>query len=580
MNKLFKICLACVCIQLLLFSCGCKRRQIGPVDPERPKQNFNYFDQKYLLYKLPEKYYQRNSLNQSFQTLNSEFITEFQPLGFDTSFNLQYTHIYSEKCVYHTGPDVWKYAEVCFPNTCLTMDKAYAKVHLKNTSDQTVTYHTRLFYQNTTYWYPTDDSINLNVPNYLDNYYGVSTVLSTTLKPQKDTEILIPYTIGLDPKKEFPEDPSKAPARPGNYEFMVLALPDKGDELLNDDINLKKINPFAEVKKDQLKNAGKKYSGYISYVPPHHFKFVFLDEYFDGKNDLNPAHVYIVKDGWEKRLCDTCTNYYRGAINESWGIEDFSKGDISRAPFVRAEYGIKKENCIIDKNGVTITIPASRTGDFKKTWGEFIFGPSFKYGHLTVRAKFAQMINGTGTPNGIIHNLWLYQRDPDPVDTTNPYSYMRNPMGKQPYEIDFELWNSEYGVNTMWDDSAFINYSIVDYMRDANVAIKPGDKKWYGKYEVNRLNNRQLNIPGGNIGRDYFNHFHTYELYWYPDHVRFLVDGWEQADITKDMAKIPDKYAFLWIGSPLYQDGTYYSQSDIPFLIRPKQTIVDYIRIE
>ena len=199
-----------------------------------------------------------------------------------------------------------------------------------------------------------------------------------------------------------------------------------------------------------------------------------------------------------------------------------------------------------------------------------------------MRAKFAQMMNGTGTPNGIIHNLWLYQRDPDPVDTTNPYNQLRNTNSKQPFEIDFEIWNSEYGINTMPMGSiALLSIiSVVDYMRDDKVAVKPGDKKRIGKYEVNRLNDRQLNIPGRNIGRDYFNSFHTYELYWYPDHVRFLVDGYEQADITKEMAKIPDKYAFLWIGSPLYQDGTYYAQSSIPFLVRPKQTIIDYIRIE
>ena len=575
-----KIIYLCLCVFLLL-SNSCKRRPEVLIDKGRPQPTQkNYLDKKYLLYQLPANYYAAAAVNQSFQTGSETAVTEFKPLGYDTSLNLQYTHIYSEKCVYHTDTNVWKYAEVCFPNTCLTNDKAYAKVRIKNTSDKSVTYYSRLFYQNTSYWCPTNDAINLKTPDYLDNYYGASDVISIALSPGRDTTIQIPYSIGLDPKKEFSIDPDKAPARAGNYEFMLLTLNDDKDVLMDKALDLQKTNPFAEVKKDQLQNGGKRYAGHQSYVAPHHFKFVFLDEYFDGRNDLNPTHVYIVKDGKEKKLCDTCTNTYRGVINESWGIDDFFKGFILKAPFIHADYGIKKENTTIDANGITMTIPASRTGDYKKTWGEFIFGPAIKYGHLTVRAKFAQMMNGTGTPNGIIHNLWLYQRDPDPVDTTNPYSHLRNPLGKQPYEIDFEIWNSEYGINTMWDDSAFINFSIVDYMRDSNVAIKPGEKKRFGKYDANRLNTRQLNIPGGNLGRDYFNSFHTYELYWYPDHVRFLVDGWEQADITKDMAKIPDKYAFLWIGSPLYQDGTYYAQSSIPFLIRKKQTVVDYIRIE
>lgn len=117
-------------------------------------------------------------------------------------------------------------------------------------------------------------------------------------------------------------------------------------------------------------------------------------------------------------------------------------------------------------------------------------------------------------------------------------------------------------------------------MRDANVQLKPGEQK-----ESGQLRNWTLQPAAGKcyrkeFERDYFNYFHTYELYWYPDKVRFLVDGYEQAVITKDMAKIPDKYMFLWIGSPMYQDGTYFLQSDIPFLKHDKQTIVDYIRID
>jgi hypothetical protein len=94
------------------------------------------------------------------------------------------------------------------------------------------------------------------------------------------------------------------------------------------------------------------------------------------------------------------------------------------------------------------------------------------------------------------------------------------------------------------------------------------------------LNDRQLNLPGEPLPREYFDSFHNYELYWFPDHVRFLVDGKECGYISKDMAKIPDKYLFLWVGSPLYQDGTYYAQSEIPFLEKSKYTVIDYIRIE
>lgn len=502
-------------IVMILPSCK-KRVADSDVDTNRPRPVLNeYFDKKYLLYRLPANYYEKDRPAASFAVGGSKDIISFKPLGYDTSLNLQYTHLYSSKCVYHTADTIWKYAEVCFPNTCLTKDSAYAVAVIRNSSKQTKTYWLRLFYQNTSYWYRADDSINTKYPDYLDNYYGESEVVRVSIEAGKDSAIKIPYTIGLDPKGECYFDPSKFPARPGNYEFLLLALPEQDNQLLNDKLNLQKVNPFAVVKLDQLNNGGKKYFNYCAYVPAHHFKFVFLDEYFNGKNDLTQNHIYIPKNGTEKRLCDTCSGWYRAIIDEYWKSADFFKGYISKGYFVKADYGIKKENCRIDSNGITLTIPKSTRGDYKKTWGEFLFGPSFKYGHLTVRAKFAQMMNKTGLPNGIIHNLWLYQRDPDEIDTTNPYHYLQNGAGKQPYEIDFEIWNSEEGINSMWDDQAFINYSIVDYMRDPDVIIKPGELKNIDRHRVHRLNNRQLNIPGENIPREYFNEYHTYELYWY-----------------------------------------------------------------
>lgn len=317
----------------------------------------------------------------------------------------------------------------------------------------------------------------------------------------------------------------------------------------------------------------------MAYVGPQHFKFVFLEEFFDGINDLTPNHVYIPKYGTEKRLCDTCTGYFKNVISENWRPDDFFKGFIHEAPFVKAEYGMKRENFEINNKGITLKIPASTKDSPQKTWGEFWFGQAFKYGHLTVRAKFAQMMNASGTPNGIVHNLWLYQRDQDPVDTTNPFSYLRDPLGAQHYEIDFEIWSS-VKEGQQWDDDALINYSIVDYMRNPNVSVKPGEEKKIGKYTVDRLNNRQLNLLGEQFDRSFFDKFHTYELIWTPQQVRFLLDGEEKAVITPEMAMIPDKHLFLWIGSPIYQDGTYYSQIQIPFLEKDKETVIDYIRIE
>lgn len=567
---------------LIILLPACIKQPKNVVDIDKPKKNkAEYFDKKYLLYNLPSDFYKNEKLNNSNISFSALFIKQLKPLGVDTNLKLQYTHLYSKDCVYHTADTVWKYAEVCFPNTCLTKDNAYAQVTLTNHTSYSKKYRVRLFYQNTTYWYATDNSIDLNNDNFRDNYYGASDVMMTTVDANQTVTIKIPYTIGMNPKHEFDFDPSKDPARAGNYEFMLVAKEETvQDPLLNPMLDLKQINPFAEVKKDELVNGGKNYNGYLAYVGSHHFKFVFLDEYFDGTNDLTPGHLYVAKNGKEKALCDTCTGWYRGIISEHWNAETYFSGFVSKAGYVKASYGIREENTRIDSNGITITIPKSRRGNYNKNWGEFLFGPSLKYGHLTVRVKFAQMFTNWGTPNGIVHNLWLYQRDPDEVDITNAYHNLVNGAGKQPYEIDFEIWSSQENVNTMWDDNAFINYSIVDYMRNPSVQVKPGEQKKLNGFNVNRLNERQLNIPGENLPRSFFDSFHTYELYWYPDKVRFLLDGKQTALITPDMAKIPDKHLFLWIGSPMYQDGTYYEQSSIPFLKYDKKSVIDYIRIE
>ncbi len=566
---------------ILFFLASCRQEDTLIADSGRPQRQLkNYFDKKYMLYQLPDDYYNNSKLSQSFEESTANSLVDFKPLGHDAKLYLQYTHVYSQKCVYNTPDYAWKFAEVCFPNTCLTNDNAYALAIVRNNTSSDKNYYLRLFYQNTSYWYPTGDSIDFSTKNFLTNYYGASQVVSVRVEANNYKAVKIPYTIGLNPKHEFDHDPSQDPARPGNYEFLLIILPDTCNTLMNRNLNLRKVNPFAEVKKDEIQNGGRKYFNHSSYVSPQHFKFVFLDEYFDGTNDLTPGNVYVVKDSRQKRLCDTCNNWYRAVISEHWSVNTFSEGFISKARFVKADYGIKKENTIIDSTGITITIPRSRRGLYNKNWGEFNFGPSFKYGHLTVRAKFAQMFTNWGTPNGIIHNLWLYQRDLELVDTTNPYHHFVNSKGRQPFEIDFEFWSSMDNINTMWDDNAFINYAIVDYMRNASVSVKPGEQKELGNYKAHRLNNWQLNIPGQNLPRSFFESFHTYELYWEPERVRFLVDGQETAFITSDAAKIPDRHMYLWIGSPLYQDGTYYQQSAIPFLKYDKKTVVDYIRIE
>lgn len=568
---------------LLLLLTGCiKRHKEFPVDTCKPKTaHINYIDSALQLYLVPDSAYKnvvwQNTFDSTKSTTNLNGVdVHFEPLGYEPTLQLGYTHTYSKKCVYHTHMDEWKFAEVCFPNSCLNGGWAYAKVTFHNTVSIERKLYLRIFYQNTSYAYPLSGNTLVASENYLDNYYGTSVVVSAAVAPNSDTSILIPYKIGLDPKNENPQDPHKIPARPGNYEFALISATDTTNVLLQSSLDLQHINPFYVLKRDATTSAA--LSNQITYVASSHFKFVFLDEYFDGTNDLTAGHIYVPKDRDEKKLCDTCTGYFKAVIHELWDTRHFFTGFIRKAVFTKAEYGIRKENVQIDTNGILLTMPASKRGDYKRTWGEFTFGQSFKYGHLTVRAKFAQILNRPGSPNGIIHNLWLYEADPTEPDSTNPYKF-KDHKGKQPYEIDFEFWSS-IDVETSWDDAALIHYAVVDYMRDTSVLIKPNQKGKIDGWKCERLKPIQLSIPTIQFQRDFFNEFHNYELIWTPKDVKFLVDGKLKAYINSRMAKIPDKHLFLWIGSPMYQDGTYYAQQLIPFLKTDKYTLVDYIKIE
>jgi len=129
------VCLLPIAYCLLLSSCIKQKPTV--IDPDKPKRSQQeYFDKKYLLHKLADDFYKNDTLNQSFGETHHNTSVEFKPFGYDAEFNFQYTHIYSNKCVYHTSDSIWKFAEVCFPNTCLTKAKAYAHAVIRNTSKQ------------------------------------------------------------------------------------------------------------------------------------------------------------------------------------------------------------------------------------------------------------------------------------------------------------------------------------------------------------------------------------------------------------------------------------------------------------
>lgn len=542
-----------------------------------------YYDAELLLKKVPSFTYIKREIESSFPEYykrNNAHIKaacgadiDFKPLGHPVDLWLEYTHIYSPSCVYRNADTVYKYAEVAFPNPCLSKGKLFAKVEIVNTLNKSQTFYLRLFYQNTSYWYNVNNLANNN--KVLDNFYGASPMVAVTLQAGEKQMVSIPYNIGLDPKNEVDDD-FQIPARPGNYEFALLAQTDTLQPIMQTATDWKTVNPFAIIHADKQNNL----LSNVAYVNPKHFKFTFLEEKFDGVNDTALGHLYIPFDHDEKRLCDTCTGWFKDVISEDWTYKDFYEGKIAKAPMVKAEYGQRKENVSVSANGIRLLIPGSTKDKKQKTWGEFKMGQTFKYGHLTIRAKLAPMIGKGGKPNGIIHNIWLYQLTADPIDTTNPYNYLRDPAWNvQLYEIDFEVWSSTR-EGQEWDDKCNINYAIIDYMRNPNVLLKPGEERSFGKYSINRFPEKSANILGEDLSPEWFRRFHTFEVIWQPEKIRMLIDGKETACFTPEYASIPDKHMFLWIGSPIYQDGTYFTQSFIPFTETDKETIIDYIKIE
>ena len=516
--------------------------------------------------------------SQAIQSSNLE--AHFFPLDLDTTERYQYVHEYAK--IY--APHRYRYADVAFPNPCYHGDtaQAQARVVLTNPTQTSQTWYYRLFYQNTSYWYPTDAGMDANNPNgWRSNYYGGSALQQVTLAPGETQTVYIPYTIGKDPKgEERQRYRFYGPARPGAYEFGLWVDTDPNHPLLAPELDYTEVNPFAYLQ--QAQREGRSLANNWAYTHAQHFKFITLQETFDGTNIYTPDKLYLISDKDNKPLCDTCQGYFKDVLTDEWTTDDFFKGFIAEAPWIKVPYGNRKENVRIDERGIFLRVPGSTPEQKQKTWGEIKFGPSFLYGTVKVVAKLAQLRHPyTHTPTGVVHNIWLYEFNhpyADPVPG-HPYAYMVNDKGKQPYEIDIEIWSKIYDEN--WGGGSAINYSIVDYMRDANVVVKPKMDTTINDRRVDRSNDRQLNYPGTELLRqDFFNEYHLYEIVWTPHSVQYKIDGEERAFIDWTMASIPNQYSFLWLGSPIYQDGTYYAQDKIPFLPYDLFSHIRYISIE
>jgi len=509
---------------------------------------------------------------------NKELEVHFYPLNQDTTKYFQYVHEY--KCSYDLKKDGY-HAQVAYPSPC-SGKKQKAKVVLTNKSPQSKTYKCRLFYQNNSYWFSTGLDADFKNRLFLQNYYGGSEVKSITVAPNTTKTFTIDYQVGMNPKgNSIIAKSYYGPARPGAYEFMLWVTEDANDPLIQDWVDYVKINPFAYYS-EQVLAGNESVKNRMAHVHAKHFKFIPLKETFSRARNYQPGNIFHFGNRDQKKLCDTCSGYFKDVITDKWTTEDFFEGFIHDADWVKAPYGNRKENVRIDENGIYLRTPKSTPEQKQKTWGEVKFMPAILYGTVRVVAKLSQLRNPSKTPTGIVHNIWLYQHNPDkaPPIKDHPYAHLTNSRKQQPYEIDIEVWSQIYEEN--WGGGSMINYSIVDYMRDANVWVKPNEEKTIEGHKVDRSNKIQLNYPQKDdlLRRDFFDQYHLFEIQWNPYDIYYKVDGKIKAKIDWRMAKIPDRYAFLWIGSPIYQDGTYYAQNQIPFLPYDAFTHIRYISIE
>jgi hypothetical protein len=504
---------------------------------------------------------------------NDSFEIEFYPLNQPIHKRYQYTHRYLNKYELEDEESNRDCARIAYPNQFYTKRFAKARVLLKNNSVNSLHFDLQMFYQNTSYWYPTHGAMDAQDEEWFrTNYFGSSDLTKVIVEPDEEKEIFLEYIIGEDPKGDAElKSMSYGGARPGSYEFMLWAKPQKQDwKIWEDSLVLWKVNPFAELQRELIQGDSTIWNQGVAYIPPGHFRFKLLNERFDGANILEPGWVYDLADRNHKPLCDTCEYHYiwnKDIIVDQWKAEEFFEGYIHKASRI---------------NGIFLRIPRSNNVEKQKTWGEFKFFPEFKYGKFSVVAKLAPVRNESGTPTGIIHNIWLYQKRHRRADTIpeHPYNYLMNSRGNQPYEIDIEIWSKIY--KEPWKNVAYANYSIVDYMRDANVKVKPGERLETERFGViDRHNSFQLNLPNyEELTPDFFEAYHLFEIEWHPQVVRFYIDKQLKAEISNEWAKIPDQPCHAWVNSPIYQDGTYYTQSNIPFTSNDHFTHIRYMSIE
>ena len=116
-------------------------------------------------------------------------------------------------------------------------------------------------------------------------------------------------------------------------------------------------------------------------------------------------------------------------------------------------------------------------------------------------------------------------------------------------------------------------------MKNPNVKLKPGEKGRFENYDLDRLNPVHLSIPY-KLESSFLDEAHVYTLDWTPQGVSFYIDGKYVSQITPAYAYIPNKPMYLWVGSPLYQDGTFYDIHQIPFLKEDQISHKKWIKIE
>lgn len=252
-----------------------------------------------------------------------------------------------------------------------------------------------------------------------------------------------------------------------------------------------------------------------------------------------------------------------------------------------------------DDDNSSLTLPKTvLLSNYSRNAGHIISLYPFLYGRISSRAKFPQLINGQGMPNGLFPALWLQDfitGNSFNVHCSGDYHYAD---GNQLQELDIEIY-------TLDADSIRIGFSIHDYNCGGN---RPAvDNTCNNPQWTNTINGKVFNLSRCSDSRSdgskfsavqifwtqpksFLESFHVYTIDWQPGFMKVYVSDTEnptdndlQAYFTSVDAFIPNHpmrilFDNQWGNQSINSIPYYYK--NIPFPVTDKSIDVDWIKVQ